>query len=259
MFSHKDLNMTSLLRFHSFESVLVACDGHDGISIWDITCSNMVKYFKNGNAEKSRMTSLSWINETSNTLLLTGCDNGSVRIWDSLFTEDDTVCSNSPLLCSAFRAVPELVTGQRGSGLITEWQQSRGRLLAGGNTKFIQCWDLESETCTNVLEHDVDNCVTTLTTAWDHVMGESRNNSISQGFSVIGPDIFVAGYGNGTLKVFEVRLQSQNVMSNSGSQRQTSSNFGQKKSLLYNEHSHWIVNTSFSYYGSRFEERSYHL
>ena len=52
---------------------------------------------------------------------------------------------------TAWRATSQLVhTTYEEAGLIAEWQQGRGRLLAGGNAKEIKIWDAPTEVCQRV-------------------------------------------------------------------------------------------------------------
>ena len=231
-----------ILRFHSYENVLVSCDGSNGISIWDITSSNKISNFKNKRLDNSRMTSMLWINEMNNSQLITGCDDGSVRAWGGILEDNGRVSPKKPTLSSAFVAVPELNAGQRGSGLVIDWQQSQGRLLASGNTNLIRSWDLHAEKCTNVIESDVDCCLTTLAAAAD--------NNLSSG---LGPDIFAAGYGDGTMKVFDLRSNVCEAVctesTNSGGSRRPRS-YGTFK---FSEHNDWIVSTSFMNCDKRYE------
>ena len=259
--------MTSLLQFHPYEPALVACDGTDSISIWNTDTSKKENSFRNGNPANTRVTSLSWINESTSSLLLTGSDDGSVRIWDGIIEGNGDIISDCGLsLSCAFFAMPELVANKRGSGLVTEWQQFSGRLVSAGNSNVIRCWDLESEKCINVLENNSNECVTTLTTAWDCVTLSDAQGSplLTEGYSGIGPDIVVAGYGDGTLKIFDIRTNQRGatmaiatdpkVGANNSSSPQTGTRrAGRNRPMQYSEHTHWIVNTSFSDCGGRYE------
>jgi len=268
------VNMTSSLKFHSYEPALVVCDGCDGISVWDISgksnsIENRMSVFQNGNPPNSRMTSTSWINEESNSLLLVASDDGIVKIWDGLIKNRGGLSEEKPTLASSFLADPDLVAGQRGSGLVTEWQQYSGNLITGGNGNLIRCWDLEVEKCVNKFNRkDQDSCVTTLKTAWDEVTLNSSNISGGNGYSGIGPNIVVAGYGNGCMKVFDIRTsQSESMVlqdsdsTNEYAKRNTSRSIrmvGRRNRLMeYDEHKSWIVNTLFTGHGGRYEVRLY--
>ena len=73
---------TSLLRFHPFEPALVVCGSSDNVSVWNAETAERMVSFSNGNPKNTRMTSALWINEESTSLLLTGSNAGTVRIYD---------------------------------------------------------------------------------------------------------------------------------------------------------------------------------
>ena len=51
-------------------------------------------------------------------------------------------------LVTAFRALSDLARSTRQeAGVISEWQQSRGQLLVGGNSKTIRVWDASKDAC----------------------------------------------------------------------------------------------------------------
>ena len=78
------------------------------------------------------MTSAFWLNESSTSLLFVGCDDGSARIWNGLVHDDGQVSTESPTLASSFFAIPGMEAGKRSrSGMICEWQQTTGTLIAG--------------------------------------------------------------------------------------------------------------------------------
>lgn len=76
---------TSFLRFHPFEPALVVCGSSDNVSVWNAESSERMTSFSNGNPKNSRITSALWINEESTSLLLTGTNGGTVRIYDVSF------------------------------------------------------------------------------------------------------------------------------------------------------------------------------
>jgi regulator-associated protein of mTOR len=150
-------------------------------------------------------------------------------------------------LVSSFVAAPDIVTDKRySSGLVLEFQQCTGQLIAGGNTKVIRCWDVAAEKCRSKFDSKSDASLTTLTTAWDY--------DYNSGYSGLGPDIVVAGYGNGSLRVFDTRSnQSDPVLYvNEGLSRQGLSSRRRKYSE-FDEHTSWIVDVSFTTYGGRNE------
>ncbi|CEH15850.1 Guanine nucleotide binding protein MIP1 [Ceraceosorus bombacis] len=61
-----------LMLMHEVESHLVAASEQDTISVWDWEEQRLLARFKNGNPEKTNITSLSFVNEAVDTLLLVG-------------------------------------------------------------------------------------------------------------------------------------------------------------------------------------------
>lgn len=253
-------DMTTMVNFHPYDPALVVFDGNDGISAWDVSSerSNRVSMFKNENPKGSRMTSTTWINEESNSLLLVASDNGSLKLWDGIIDSSGNISKENPKLATSFFADRNMVPGQRGSGLVTEWQQFTGRLITGGNGDSINCWDMEAEKCTKSFTRNSNACVTTITTAWDKFNLQTGNDTgphIANGYAGIGPDIIVAGYGNGSMKVFDIRSPSygSEISTNLDTSETSTRKARRPKLMNYDEHSSWIVDTFFTGYGGRHE------
>jgi regulator-associated protein of mTOR len=70
--------------------------------------------------------------------------DGSVRI----FRDYE---SPRPFLVTGWKALSQMIPStNHEAGLICEWQQGKGRLLAGGNAKEIKSWDAPTEVCQRV-------------------------------------------------------------------------------------------------------------
>ncbi len=123
---------------------------------------------------------------------------------------------------SAFRALTDLVPSNKNAGLVLDWQQGQGKLLVAGDVKVIRVWNAATEICTNVgssstfLYHingykDIParsgSCITSLTS--DQVAG----------------NVFVGGYGDGAIRVFDQRLKPALAMVK-----------------VWREHKQWITN-----------------
>ena len=177
----------------------------------------------------------------TNSLFLVGCDDGSVRVWGGLLDANGQVSSKRPSLTAAFFAAPDMVAGGQ-SGLILEWQQYSGRLIAGGNSNSIRCWDLGAEKCVSVLESQSDACVTTISTAWDND---------SNGAHGLGPDIIVVGHGDGCMKLFDIRT-NRPAADTSKSRPGVGGRASRRPRLMnYHEHRCWIISACFTTYGGR--------
>jgi len=258
----KGVEMTRMLKFHTYENALAVFDNQDYISIWDYESGARKSSFKNGNPTGSRMTSAFWINESSSSLLFVGCDDGSARIWDGIVQQNGRVSTQAPTLSSAFFAIPNMEAGRRGkSGLICEWQQTTGTLISGGNSRNLHCWDMTAEKCSNIIEVEADkSCITALTTAWDEENATAIQNN---GFRGTGPEIIVAGLSDGTLKLFDIRMSrsgaamTTSTMANDAKLRSKVATNRRRLASLNNktftEHGSWIVDVSFTSYGNQNE------
>ncbi|CAB9503552.1 Regulatory-associated protein of TOR [Seminavis robusta] len=237
------VKMTTMLKFHPFEDIIVACGAEDGVTVWDVEEGQRSVSFMNGNPKGTRMTTATWINGASTSLFLIGCDDGSARIWDGLVENNGEASLDPPRLVSSFFAASDVVAGSRGrSGLVCEWQQYSGTLIAGGDSKYLKCWDIEAEKCRNVLETDTKACLTTLTSAWDY---ETLGKDEPKGSPGIGPSVLVGGYSDGTMKVFDIRCNAAVAEAQSGAKSWTK----RRRPTKYEEHNSWIVNTTFTGYG----------
>ena len=72
-----------------------------------------------------------------------------------LYRNYDPSLSNGPVqMVSSFRGASEVLHVQRGSGVITDWRQTGGTLLVGGDSRVVRVWDAhtESQVMVSVLE-----------------------------------------------------------------------------------------------------------
>ncbi|CAG8560795.1 12303_t:CDS:2, partial [Cetraspora pellucida] len=94
-------------------------------------------------------------------------------------------------IVTSWRAMPEILPNSQRSGLIAEWQQSRGTLLVGGDVRVIRIWDALREITVSVIPARSGSSITSLT---------------SDG------DFFVAGFADGAIRVFDIRIQPIDAM-----------------------------------------------
>lgn len=235
----------SLLRFHPYEDIVVVFDDQDGISGWDSSRGSKEFTICNRNPKQSRFTSSCWIGEKANSLLVAGCDDGSVRIWGGLpFPQARGDSSIS--LVSAFYAIPNLSPDMNKSGLVLDWQQYSGQLIAAGNSDVIRIWDVNSERCGHEIKTDSDACITTLTTPWH---SELQDGVTGMGNNGVGPNLLVAGLSDGSIKVFDKRMASPVI--ESGMMPPIVSAGRRNRLMHYKEHGSWVVSTAFTQYNGR--------
>ncbi|RDL36142.1 WD40 repeat-like protein [Venustampulla echinocandica] len=176
------------MSFHQFEDHLAVSDDRDTICIWDWKKQDRLCRFSNGNPEGSKISDLQFINEDDQAFLLTGSSDGVIRIYRNYDSEQDVE------VASAWRALTHLVPSNVNSGMVFDWQQVSGKLLVAGDVKVIRVWAAAPELCIVDINARSGSCVTSLTS--DQMTG----------------NVFVAGFGDGAIRVFDARNRPQEAM-----------------------------------------------
>ncbi|RAQ53851.1 WD repeat-containing protein mip1 [Aspergillus flavus] len=187
--------------FHQFEDHIAVADDKDTIAIWDWQSHKRLNRFSNGNPPGSKINEVRYINEDDQALLLTGSSDGVLKIFRNYESARDVE------IVTAFRALPELIPSNRNAGLVLDWQQGQGKALVAGDVKVIRVWNAATEVCTNDIPARSGSCITSLTS--DQVAG----------------NIFVAGFGDGAVRVFDQRIKPTTSMVK-----------------VWREHKQWITN-----------------
>ncbi|KAF2861426.1 hypothetical protein K470DRAFT_256819 [Piedraia hortae CBS 480.64] len=177
------------MLFHQFEDHLVTSDDRDSIAVWDWHRAVQLCRFSNGNPSGSRVTSLRFINEDDQAMLMTGSSDGVIKI----FRNYDDI--NKIQLVTGFRALSRLiVSDKQNAGLVFDWQQGQGRILVAGDDRIVRVWNAATELCTGDIPARSGSCITSLTS--DQVEG----------------NVFVAGFGNGSVRAYDLRINSRDSM-----------------------------------------------
>ena len=108
---------------------------------------------------------------------------------------------------TAFRALTELIPSNKNAGLVFDWQQGQGKALVAGDVKVIKVWNAATEVSTSEIPARSSSCITSLTS--DQVAGQ----------------IFIAGFGDGCIRVFDQRLNPRTAMVK-----------------IWRDHKQWITN-----------------
>ncbi|KAF9886088.1 hypothetical protein FE257_012023 [Aspergillus nanangensis] len=174
--------------FHQFEDHLAVADDKDTIAIWDWQSHKCLNRFSNRNPAGSKINEVRYINEDDQALLMTGSSDGILKVFRNYES------SKKVEIVTAFRALPELIPSTRNAGLVLDWQQGQGKALVAGDVKVIRVWNAATEVCTNDIPARSGSCITSLTS--DQVAG----------------NIFVAGFGDGAVRVFDQRLKPTSSM-----------------------------------------------
>ncbi|KAB8356410.1 hypothetical protein FH972_023993 [Carpinus fangiana] len=167
--------------FHQYDPHLAVTDDHSTVRIWDWEAQKQISKFSNGNPLRTRITGTRFINEDDRALLMTGSSDGCVR----LYRDYDSV--DGCHLVSSFSSMTDIMPSTRQSGLVFDWLQGRGEILVAGDAKVIRVWSAMSEVCKTDIPARSGSCVTSLTS--DQVEG----------------NIFVAGFGDGAVRVYDQR------------------------------------------------------
>ena len=189
-------------KFHPYNDQLFIVDKDCMINVYETQFNNKLKLsfsiFQNqfnynqisspANVKKPVVTSFNLINVQHEPIFLAGTDDRIVRI----FKPDLTNYTKSSLI-TAFKAFGD--SQKRASnievGLIVEWDEPNEILLCSGDTGHIRVWDMNKELYKDY-STQAPSCVCSLSTYDNYT---------------------VAGFGDGTIKLFDFRLSNANVAS----------------------------------------------
>ncbi|KAG8726719.1 hypothetical protein FRC11_014646, partial [Ceratobasidium sp. 423] len=184
--SHFSIDGPSLkMKFHQFDPHIAVIDDATSLSVWDWSKKKKVVRFNNGNPAGSAITGVHFVNEDAQTMVLTCSAEGTVRI----FRNYDVQRSHDPMeMVTSFRALNHTIPLQKGSGLVSDWQQESGLLLVGGDSRVVRVWDGFQELCLAEIFTQMDTCVT------------------SVAFDPDGPNAFLASSADGRLCLYDRRI-----------------------------------------------------
>lgn len=236
----ENAEMTSIVMFHAFENILAVSDSRK-IGIWSLNNGSCILELNNNPvsdrsytsniSNNARITSMSWINESYDSLLMVGSDDGTIKIWKDTADPEYIMESNSnsissnkitPTLASAFMALPDVADTSVGSGMVFSWLQHTGNLVVGGNSNSIRVWDMEREQCVRAFSTGLDTCTTALAShSVNNIdfnnsspVGGISSNTVSPGGSCRQPGASTpltwsfAGFADGSIGIFDERVNT---------------------------------------------------
>ncbi|KIY50498.1 hypothetical protein FISHEDRAFT_39035, partial [Fistulina hepatica ATCC 64428] len=174
------------MAFHSYDQQLVIVDDQDIVSIWDWKRRHKVNHFPNGNPKGFNVTSLHILNQDIGGIILTAAADASIRLYRNY---DPTYEQGPAQLVSAFRGLNEIMHIPNGAGVITDWNQTTGVLLVGGDAQTVKVWDAQTETSVVDLDTNAEAPLTSMVT--DYSTGQT----------------FIAGFADGSIRLFDRRLE----------------------------------------------------
>ncbi|KAG8751202.1 hypothetical protein FRC11_009604, partial [Ceratobasidium sp. 423] len=132
------------MKFHQFDPHIAVIDDATSLSVWDWSKKKKMVTFNNGNPAGSAITGVHFVNEDAQTMVLTCSAEGTVRI----FRNYDVQRSHDPMeMVTSFCVLNHTIPLQKGSGLVSDWQQESGLLLVGGDSRVVRVWDGFQELC----------------------------------------------------------------------------------------------------------------
>lgn len=177
-----------VIEFAQFENYLVSADERDIITVFDWDEKETLTRFSNGNPFGTKVTDLKFLNEDDSALLLAASSEGIVKIYKDIDSSDNLE------MITAWRGLTDMLLTPKSSGLLTEWQQIRGSLLATGDVKIIRVWDAHTETVEVDIPAKTSSLITSITS--DQLAG----------------NIFVAGFAEGSIRVYDRRMDPRDSM-----------------------------------------------
>ncbi|KAK2591908.1 Target of rapamycin complex 1 subunit kog1 [Conoideocrella luteorostrata] len=176
------------MTFHQYEDHLAVSDDGNTVYLWDWKKQNRLSRFSNGNPQGSKISDMKFINEDDQAFLMTGSSDGVIRVYRNYDSDKEVE------LATSWRALTHMVPSNVNSGMVFDWQQVTGRVLVAGDVRVIRVWYAAHETCIMDIPARSGSCVTSLTS--DQMTG----------------NIFVAGFGDGAVRVFDTRQRPQDSM-----------------------------------------------
>ncbi|BFZ17584.1 hypothetical protein BsWGS_20619 [Bradybaena similaris] len=192
MFVNRVGAVPTAIKFHPYENFLAVADASN-VSFWDLEQGTKVSDIPNPAAvekavfpltRSSRITSVDFINAHDQALFMFCTDDGAVRIHRNFLSPNE----NERELVTAFRGLSEIVPSERGSGIVTEWEQETATLIISGNARIIRLWDMQREKTICDINTGAESCVTSLAS------------------DPMGKSLLIAGCGDGSVRLFDRRM-----------------------------------------------------
>jgi regulator-associated protein of mTOR len=194
---------------------------HPWRSVWDWSKKRLLTTFSNGSTPGFAVSSLQVVNQWQGGMILAGSADGSAKLYRNYDPEGE---AGPVQLVSAFRVLGEKTAMRRGAGLVLDWRQPGGTLLAGGDARVIKLWDAHTETA--LMDMDTH--------------AEAPCGALASEGAGAGA-LFLAGFGDGGVRVLDRRMEEDDAVVRA-----------------YNAHTSWVQNVRWHpwHHGQFFTARS---
>lgn len=171
--------------FAQFEPHLIAADSSDVVVFDWQRSGKVINRFHGG----KNLCDLLFLNEDDVPLVLSASSDGLARVFRRY--EDSKSCH----VVTSWWLFPDVVHHQPQNPLVrVDWQQSRGHLLAGGDSRIIRIWDAAREQA--VLDMPVRTSAKLTALTSDKVAG----------------NLVFAGFSDGAIHAYDHRLEKQQAL-----------------------------------------------
>ncbi|VDK57042.1 unnamed protein product [Anisakis simplex] len=103
------------------------------------------------------------LNEMTRELLMTGSDNGMIRVWDPCYSIHSHEFEAEPCMITAaylLKDVPRVSTDKPDT-TVYSWNQQSGRILTSGNVRLCRIWDTHAEQTAQDIPIGTKSCLVT--------------------------------------------------------------------------------------------------
>ncbi|KAL7747194.1 Target of rapamycin complex 1 subunit kog1 [Sorochytrium milnesiophthora] len=207
----------SCTLFHPYEPYLFAADDARRVHVVDWTNSKVTLTFDSSIIPSASINSLALVNETQNSMLAVGADDGTVHVWQDVYPLGPGLDRPLPSVVTSWRALTDMYTTRgRGAGLVMQWMQAAGCFAIGGDSRVIRMWDMEREAAVLDLH-------TRSATSITSIVADATNSQI-----------LLASFGDGAVRVYDRRKEPRDSMV-----------------TMFKEHKSWAVGVSMQAHGSK--------
>ncbi|VDM41062.1 unnamed protein product [Toxocara canis] len=203
LFVRSDREATSLV-WSQLRPHLYSCDGRMiNIWRWEAQKALCVRRFNSADGNPfvdDVVCEMHILNEMTRELLMTGSDNGMVRVWDPCYSIHSHEFEAEPCMITAtylLKDVPR-TPADKPETTVYSWNQRSGRILTSGNVRLCRIWDVHAEQTAQDIQIGAKSCLVTKICSDDSCS-----------------ELIALGLNDGSVNLYDPRIpgKSQRVMS----------------------------------------------
>lgn len=203
LFVRSDREATSLV-WSQLRPHLYSCDGRMiVIWRWESQKALCVRRFSSADGNPfvdDVVCDMHILNEMTHELLMTGSDNGMIRVWDPCYSIHSHEFEAEPCMITAAYLLKDVTrtVAEKPESTVYSWNQQSGRILASGNVRLCRIWDVHAEQTVQDIHIGAKSCITTRICSDDSCS-----------------ELVALGLNDGSVNLYDPRIpgKSQRVMS----------------------------------------------